>query len=597
MNSRWLLSLVFIFGMYANSVGQQTPVIANGVILSFEGERVFLDFNHDQVKVGDRLKVLKPDSFFIHPVTGEKITRVDEVIALIEIINVWPDYSEGRVFPSGAITNLEVGMLVSRMEENRQRETQESQKSIAVMPFDVSGTRGGYLGFYIADMLSWELFMNGSFRIIDRQALDIQTDDIASTNMGVIKNKDALAMGKENGIDYLITGTVYETDLIETTTGNRIKRIYSTRGSFTLLSSGFNLASDSSISAQATVNITLRVLNVETGETLFIAKEIQQATGNSQIDLEQLALNGSKLQEGASTFLKTITGQATLSALSNLAGYVEDYFEGKIDVQNFQGNKIENETLSRKRKSDRNAHVINVERSVSWNENSTLEYFATINKGKTNGYKKYAIYSLHVPVYQKSPFTGEIEKNHRSEIVRFRIRKINDTIARGYLDYGIKGLKIDIGSLEEAEVSFYKIRPLVISILPPPSTILLGRDKGYTYFSIGYRINGLLSVNTRIRGFVTGEKMDSSIWFNNQFYDQKNHDFADFLLGFHYRPYRFIEVFTNTGIGVPLEPSNYSLFLVDVGARLYFTNWLSFYICVPVYPKRLILSGFSYHLF
>jgi curli biogenesis system outer membrane secretion channel CsgG len=592
------LSLFFFYGFLFYSIGNHPPDVIQGILLSVEGERIFIDLNQDQVEIGDRLQVIKPDSFFTHAITGEKIPRVDEVIALLEIINVWPDYSEGRVFPSHAINNLEVGLEVSLMKENRRKGIYDSRKSIAVMPFDVSGCWGGYLGLYIADMLSRELFINSNLKVIDRETLGLQIDEIALTNMGVIKNRDAIKLGKENGIDYLITGIVYEADLIETTTGNSIKRIYYPGGSFLFQPPGPGLVSDGSISAQAMVNITLRILNVETGETLFIAAEMQQAEGKSQIELEQLALNGSKLNDGATTFLNTLAGQATMAALNKLTGYIEEFFQGKIDIQNYQGNIIKTDEFNERtlRNRGRNARIINLERSSFLKANNQQEYIAKIDGGGNTGYKKYATYTVNGPIYTKSPLTGEIRKTGQRKIAHFRIKQIDDNYALGNLIFGIPTPKIDISSFEEAEVSFYKIRSFFFSPLSL-STVLLGLDKGFYYPHIGYRFNGLLSLNTRIRGFVTGEKVDDSWWSSSNFYERKDHIFADFLLGFHYRPLRNFEVFANTGIAVPLKDSSYSLLLLDLGARIYFTNWLSIDFCVPVYPKQLILAGFSFHMF
>ena len=439
MNYRWFLLLAFFCGFSGNLIGQQTPAVLQGVILSVEGEKVFLDLNQDQVKIGDRLQVVKPGGFFTHPVTGERIPRADEVIAFIEISNVWANYSEGRVSPRGAINNLEAGMSVSIMKESQQRETREFRKSIAVQPMNVSSARGGYLGFYIADLLTEELFNVDKFKVIDRQTLGLQMDEIALTSMGVIDEREALTLGRTKGVDYFITGTVYEPDVIETSTGIPIKGIVTAAEVLSGQRLGSGLVSDVRVSQlRAIVNISLRVVDVETGEILFIASEMQQAVGRSQVDLEQGALGGMQLQGGATSFLNTITGQATRAALVNLAGYIDNYFEGKMDVRNFRGNVIDiakvgtREERRNQKFEEMRASIISLEPLTKRKKVTRFEII--VDKGISSGYDTKRYYNVYEPTLERSKITGEMDQEGIKKIGTVYFSIIEENTAKGILE-------------------------------------------------------------------------------------------------------------------------------------------------------------------
>ena len=411
-----------------------------GIILAVEDDKVYLDLNINNISVGDRLQVIQDRGFFTHPVTGEQIAREPEIVAYIQITEVRSNYSVGLVSPRNAISNLSVGMEAFLL-EGEQRETREFRKSIAVQPMNVSSARGGYLGFYIADLLTEELFNIDKFRVIDRQTLGLQIDEIAMASQGIIDENDAIQLGRTRGVDYFITGTVYEPDVVDLGTGIPIKGILQTAEAISGQRLGSQYASDVRISQlRAIVNISLRVVDVQSGEILFITSEMQQATGRSQVDLEQGALGGMQLQGGATSFLNTITGQATRAALVNLAGYINDYFEGNINERNFRGNVIDigrvGTSSERRvvRREKRTAEVIFAELiNEDINLNESKEYLVNINRGSNSKFMKRGSYPAFEILFKESVITGELIESRRKRIGRVRITHVEPDASQGIL--------------------------------------------------------------------------------------------------------------------------------------------------------------------
>ncbi|MBT5426219.1 MAG: hypothetical protein HOK84_08490, partial [Bacteroidetes bacterium] len=70
---------------------------------------------------------------------------------------------------------------------------------------------------------------------------------------------------------------------------------------------------------EALVKFTLKIIDVSTGEVIFICSEMAKAEGKNQINLESGVLGGVTLNGGATDFKNTITGKASQLALLNAA--------------------------------------------------------------------------------------------------------------------------------------------------------------------------------------------------------------------------------------------------------------------------------------
>lgn len=575
------LSLCFIFSF---SYGQTTHT-EKGIILSIEDDKVYLDLNISNVSVGTKLQVIEDRGFFTHPVTGEKIAREPEIIAYIQILEVKSNYSVGSVSPRGSISKLSAGMEAYFLDEGAE-EKREFRKSIAVQPMNVSSARGGYLGFYIADLLTEELFNIDKFTVIDRQTLGMQMDEIALTSRGVIDERETIQLGRTRGVDYFITGTVYEPDVVETGTGIPVKGIIQAAETISGHRLGSELVSDVNFSQlRAIVNITLRVVDVQTGEILFIASEMQEATGRSQITLEQGALGGLQLQGGATSFLNTITGQATKKALVNLADYIDSYFEGEIDVRNFRGNFIDisREGSRNQRRIKDNANIVYAE-VMDYNNSDQQTFIVNINKGSSAGYLLNHSYPVYETIYEQSKINNETIETGKRRFGKVKIIHLENDNSQGQLLLK-KGIKKPIDyDFRNTEVKFVRNRRLIIEPL-----YISGIDY-YPNFSIG---GNVLSASYRItNSFQIGINFSSIVEIGQ---------FVGLTTAYNYQINKTFEFYTMVGLLKYLYEDEYDHNLPPIifrpGMQMYMTHWLSFNLRLTVLPSPAIGGGFNIHLF
>lgn len=325
------LFLLVAFCNVASLNAQVSPV--KGYIISLDGGKVTLDLKKGQVNKGDLVKVLKPGEVIIHPVTGEKIQKKDEVISNITLTEVADSYSVGEAYPVESFELLRLGMQAHLLGE-ADIDASMIRKFIVVPPMNIVGGAKGMLGSYMGDLLTEELFKLDRFRILDRETFDLQQFELGLKKEGT--------ESKTTGVDYLIVGSAFPPDVVVKSTGVPLKGIVTaaTGGQAALVTK--NLVSDLKIQElEALVKFTLKVIDVSTGEVIFICSEMANAEGKSQVNLESGVLGGVTLNGGATDFKNTVTGKASEEALSHAAQYIADFFEGKIKTKNFEGKVIE----------------------------------------------------------------------------------------------------------------------------------------------------------------------------------------------------------------------------------------------------------------
>jgi curli biogenesis system outer membrane secretion channel CsgG len=367
--------------------------VVEGVVLSIEEGKVFVDLKKDQVKVGDVLKVLKPGGVMVHPVTGAKIQKNDEVVANISLIQVNDTYSVGEVYPKTAIDLIKPGLKVFTMAET---ETNRSliKKSVIIPPFLIVGGKVGELGTYMADLMTEELFKLDRFRIMDRQSYDIQQFEKELT-----ENKQQIVLPGNEGVDYLVMGSAYPPDVVEKSTGIPLKGVAGLAGGGLANIAGKGVIPDLKLKElEAVVKFTMKVIDVRTGEVLFICSEMAKAEGKTQVSLESSVLGGAVLNGGAADFRNTLTGQASQEALLGSAKYIADFFEGKITEKSFQGNVIE---LKRKKgKEAPQTGLTDIRQAADGWE-------AVLNAGSDRGIKPGYFYMVTMPNIKTSSLTGK----------------------------------------------------------------------------------------------------------------------------------------------------------------------------------------------
>lgn len=331
-HGNFIIAILMVVILLPNSSHCQEASI-QGYIISLNDGKVTLDLTSSKVSKGDLIKVVKPGEVIFHPVTGEKIQKKDEMVSNITLTEVAEEYSVGEAYPPESFDKLSVGMKVYVIGEAEVDDAM-IKKFIVIPPMNIVGGHTGQLGSYMSDLLTEELFKLDRFRVLDRETFDLQQFEL-----GLKKNG---AESKTTGVDYLVVGSAFPPDVVVKSTGVPLKGIVTaaTGGHAAIVTK--NLMSDLKVQELvALVKYTLRVIDVSTGEVIFICSEMAQAEGKSQVSLESGVLGGITLNGGATDFKNTVTGKASQLALENASKYVADFFAGKIKTKNFEGTVIE----------------------------------------------------------------------------------------------------------------------------------------------------------------------------------------------------------------------------------------------------------------
>jgi curli biogenesis system outer membrane secretion channel CsgG len=200
-----------------------------------------------------------------------------------------------------------------------------NRKRIAVLNFDFSGVQqwwGGYnwdIGAGIADVVVDELVRDGSYSVIERKALDAILAEQNFSNSDRVNPNSAASIGRILGVDAILIGSI--TQFGAETKSTRIGGI---GGSWGRLAGGKVGTSE----GKATVVVNARLIDVETGEILGVAKG-EGESKRSGLLLEGVGggrggFGGGGIDMRSSDFRDSILGEATAEAAQQLAGEVID---------------------------------------------------------------------------------------------------------------------------------------------------------------------------------------------------------------------------------------------------------------------------------
>ncbi len=328
-------TLVAIFMLtLALSVKAQS---SNGYVIAIEDGKIYLDFTSSVVSKGDVVTVMEGTS----------------AIASIIIEDVFANYSQGKAVPSFTLDKIKKGMVVKLAESGRKPVMNETTNTIrkestpiitnkslnsnsdkkpgvyiaSAQVNDVVGV--GHFGGYVSDVLMEQMMFCENIRLLDRSVL---RDQINETDLAgeYIDPTTAIERGKIVGAKYVIQVTMQKPDVVNVSTGIPLASI------FGALSSGFNknlgaqyMSNVEVATLQAAVSITARVVDIQTGEILFMASGKGKAKGKSQLSMEYGALGGAKLNGGADGFKQTVTGQAIQKAFISIGRSLNKYFSGE----------------------------------------------------------------------------------------------------------------------------------------------------------------------------------------------------------------------------------------------------------------------------
>lgn len=343
-------SCLLFFVLFAYSSYAQEKYTITGYVINVEEEKVYLDLSSAKVKVGDKVKVLSDKGYFIHPVTKRKIERAQEELATLSIVKVYDSYSEAIPVHRNDLKNIKVGaevkksmpiMSTSKMtDENgvvdvmRNVVTDDKDKiSVFVAPAQVNDITGiGYFGTYVSDILMEQLMMCDKIRLLDRTVLGMQVDEIDLSGSEYVDASAAIQKGKMLGAERIIQVTMQKPDVVNIRTGIPLASIMGAVQGIANTNIGAQYMSNMQIATlKASVNISVRVIDIETGEVLFMCSSTGKAQGKSQLSMEYGALGGAELNGGAEGFKQTVTGKAIQHAFTRIGRNLNDYFNQKTD--------------------------------------------------------------------------------------------------------------------------------------------------------------------------------------------------------------------------------------------------------------------------
>jgi curli biogenesis system outer membrane secretion channel CsgG len=452
----------------SNISGNTEQEIQKAYIIALDDGVIYVDLTAEQTKKGDKYKIIKEGGFIIHPVTKEKIKKKDKISAILEITETEAQYSIAKVQPVSAYSLLNVGDEIFTLEKiDIVNNSNLLKKSIAVYPVKTTMGEKGMLGNYVSDLLSQKFYETNKFKVIDRDMLSIQMNE---KHLQEFVNEGSGATMKQTSvIDYYITGTLYEPDVVRVQGGVPLKGILQ----LAELASGYDMGSEyaSNVKTEklkAAVKITLRVVDVQTGEILFSRTAEGVKEGQSQIDFEQGVLGGSTVQGGASGFMNSITGQAVNNAIIKLVADIGRFITGD-DIPNnmLTTTNTVRYTLPRTKQASTNNAKITEFKSEN-NKN-----VATLDKGKNAGFKQNGTYNLYLPIYETSNITKEENLKGYNKQGKIKIDVSEPEVSIGTITFN-ENYKVDNFDHKSAEIHPYRGKGFTFALGYGPSYGRLG---------------------------------------------------------------------------------------------------------------------------
>jgi curli biogenesis system outer membrane secretion channel CsgG len=204
--------------------------------------------------------------------------------------------------------------------------SQTRKARIAVMDFDYATVQSYSSAMFgsnidvgkgVTDLLIADLVKNGTYSIIERQALDKIMAEQNFSNSDRANPSSAAKLGKLLGVDAIIVGSV-------TQFGNETKKQNVGGGGGNW--GGFGVGGFGHSKSNANVGLTARIVNVDTGEIMAIA----EGAGSSVRSSTSLLGGGGNwhgwgsgnVDFGSSNFQETIIGEATKQAVDKLTADV-----------------------------------------------------------------------------------------------------------------------------------------------------------------------------------------------------------------------------------------------------------------------------------
>ncbi len=204
----------------------------------------------------------------------------------------------------------------------------QNKKLVAVLDFDYGTVRSAVQAYFGTDqdvgkgislLLEQKLVQDGKFRVIDRNSMDKILKEQNFSNSDRVDPSSAAKIGRILGVSAIITGSI-------TQFGRDDKHIGTGGGGYGL--GKFGLGGVGKNESKAVVNVTAKIIDINTAEILAVA------TGNGQSKRGGFSAGGGgggwsgggggQLDMGSSNFANTILGEAVNASVADLGQQLDD---------------------------------------------------------------------------------------------------------------------------------------------------------------------------------------------------------------------------------------------------------------------------------
>lgn len=194
----------------------------------------------------------------------------------------------------------------------------DQRKKVAIMDFDFSTIQHWWSGNWdigkgVSDLIVKNLVTDGSYRVIERRALDAILAEQNFSNSDRANPSTAAAIGKVLGVDAIILGSITQFGVEDKSMGI---------GGFGRSIGGFGIGEIGTTEGIAKVVVDARIVDINTSEILGVAE------GSGESSRKGLLLAGSgggssagggSFDMGSSNFRDTILGEAVHAAVEQLS--------------------------------------------------------------------------------------------------------------------------------------------------------------------------------------------------------------------------------------------------------------------------------------
>lgn len=330
---------LFLFLLLSNIFYGWGQNILEGYIINIENGAIYIDLNETQLIPGEKIDVYTDGGYMVHPITKKKISKGEEIIGSLEIGETHKEYSIARTNNPTLLQQLKIGMKVrfpSQTNSASSLQTPSGAASaktpIVIAPAVVNDVvNNGHFGGYVADILMEQMLLCDNVRLLDRSVLNAQIDEIGLAGE-VLDPTTTIQRAKGIGARYVLQTTMQKPDVANIRTGIPLASVMGAIQGATGTNIGAAYASNMQIAnLKAAVTISVRVVDLQTGEVVFMTSGNGEAKGKSQLSMEYGALGGGELNGGAEGFKQTVTGKAIQKAFQRIGRNLIAFFNGKTD--------------------------------------------------------------------------------------------------------------------------------------------------------------------------------------------------------------------------------------------------------------------------